>query len=56
MKGTAAMIGALRLSAWSADLEEAAQEGRTMMCSRLVPKLREEFDAVTHALQHKAFV
>ena len=55
MKGTAAMIGALRLSAWSADLEEAAQEGRTMMCSRLVPKLREEFDAVTHALQHNAF-
>lgn len=55
MKGTAALIGALRLSAWSADLEQAAQEGRTMLCGRLVPKLRDEFDAVTHALQHNAF-
>jgi hypothetical protein len=55
MKGTAAMIGASRLSEWSADLEQAAQESRTMMCSRLVPKLREEFDTVTHALQHNTF-
>ena len=55
MKGTAAMIGAVRLSAWSADLEMAAQDSRTVLCSRLYLRLREEFDAVAQALQTNAF-
>jgi CheY-like chemotaxis protein/HPt (histidine-containing phosphotransfer) domain-containing protein len=55
MKGTAAMIGALRLSSWAADLEQAAQDERMMMCVQLMPRLRAEFDAVARALSSNEF-
>jgi CheY-like chemotaxis protein/HPt (histidine-containing phosphotransfer) domain-containing protein len=56
MKGTAAMIGALRLSSWAADLEQAAQDDRTMLCVQLMPRLRAEFEAVSRALSSHDFL
>ncbi len=50
LKGSSAMIGAVRLSAWSADLEQAAAAHRTMLCGELAAKVREEFHTVSRAL------
>ncbi len=50
MKGSSAMIGAVRLAAWCADLEQAAAARRTMLSGQLALRIREEFDIVSRAL------
>jgi DNA-binding response OmpR family regulator len=50
MKGSSAMIGAERLAAWCADLEQAASSRRTLLCSDLATRIRQEFDTVCRAL------
>ena len=51
MKGSSAMIGAVRLSAWCADLEQAAGNHRTLLCGDLASRIREEFGTVSRALE-----
>ncbi|MFN7916271.1 MAG: PAS domain S-box protein [Vicinamibacterales bacterium] len=50
MKGSSAMIGAVRLAGWCADLEQAAASQRTLLCGELATRVREEFGTVSRAL------
>ena len=55
LKGSSAMLGARRLSAWCADLEQAAGAHRMVLCGQLAARVRDEFAAVARALTNGHF-